>query len=235
MGGLATSCVASACCCAECSICEADATTFGLDELKKRLEGQRIRAKTNPNTEPEEVYLTFLRVDKKDGGSIRFTPQKFMLRELEFLVEVEIHGTKGHLLQKAATKSVDVSLEKAGVNRDRRAGMAERLAGAGSKIGAASTKIKDKVGISSKEVHTITVDVTLNLTKEFENEEVDVEITDLQIDHKVLQRFLSIDALRKHIKRVVSQKLSEVATKLGRKKADEFKENMPVAAKALGY
>jgi len=234
MGGFLTSCAASACCCAECALCEADATTFGLDELKRRLEGQRIKAKTNPNTEPE-FYLHFVRVDKKDGGSIRFTPQKFMLRELVFLVEVEIHGTKGQLLQKAATKGADIALEKAGVGGDRRSGMTEHLAKASAKISSASSKIKEKVGITPKDVHTVTVDLTLDLTKEFECEEVGVEITDLQVDHKLLQRFLSIEALRRHIQRMVSQKLSEVATKMGRRKAAEIREQMPTAAKVMGY
>jgi len=234
MGGLATSCVASACCCAECSICEADATTFGLDELKRRLEGQRIKAKTNPNTEPD-IYCRFLRVDKKDGGSIRFTPQKFMLRELVFNVEVEIHGTKGHLLQKAAAKGADVAMQKVGVGGDNRSSVTETFSKTSAKISSASNKIKDKVGVSSKDVRTVTVDLTLDLTKEFECEEVGVEISDLQVDHKLLQRFLSIEALRRHIERVISLKASEVATKLGRRKAAEFREQMPVAASMVAY
>mmetsp|Transcript_79406 Transcript_79406/g.233309 ORF Transcript_79406/g.233309 Transcript_79406/m.233309 type:complete len:239 (+) Transcript_79406:55-771(+) len=207
------------------SCCDEATTQVGLESLKRGLEGKRIKAKTNPQTEPE-VYVTIVEVSKKDAAVIKFSPAKFTLRDLVFKTEVEIIGSKSELAAKAAMKGADVAMGKMAVSGDKKG----KVIGGISKAAGAALSAKDAVksslgmGDSSGETQRVKVDITVDMTKEMGVQEVEVAIKDFHTDMVLLEKVMGSEKLRKHMENAMSQKASEVATKMAAQKTQQATE-----------
>merc|ERR1712066_503720 len=86
------------------------------------------------------------------------------------------------------------------------------------KAGDMMNKAKDLVGNPAK---TVKITVTVDMRKEFGEEQVDVTVKDFTTDVKLFQTLLSINMARVSIEQAISEKASEVATKLAKEKVDK--------------
>jgi len=200
--------------------CEADATQYGLDELKKRLEGQTKMVQPDPRIDPE-VYVTFLEISAKEGAHIRFSPLKFSLRDIIFRTSCEIVGDRSQLAAAAAAKGA-VSLLNLGQPRTSRA-RSWGVVGAVSKALAVKDLAKDKLGMTATGQRTVKVDVTVDLVKEFSVEKVQVVVKDVRTKFEggAAQEFatafgekvLSNERMRRFLENAISDKASEIASR----------------------
>merc|ERR1712061_32987 len=101
------------------------------------------------------------------------------------------------------------------------------------KLTRASESFKYKLKLKSDESRTVKVTITVDLTKDMYEEDVHVRIKDLQTDHALVQKVLSIDKLRGFVENVVSEKATEVATRLGREKSAQIREKLPLGGGGL--
>jgi hypothetical protein len=199
--------------------CEADATQFGLDALKKQLEGQTKMVQPDPRIDPE-VYVTFLEIGTKDGGSIRFSPQKFTLKDLYFKTSCEVVGNRTQLAAAAAAKGVGAAGEKAGLSQEKTSKMVSGVIGAASKVLGAKDAAKDKMGLETCDRRTVKVDVTVDLMKEFGVEDVAVTVKDVNTDH-LAGTVLKVEFVRKFMEKAISAKATEIATRMAKNKTDQ--------------
>lgn len=207
------------------SCCDQATSKVGFEVMKRGLEGKRMKAKTNPQTEPE-VYVTIVEVSPKADGMIQFSPAKFTMRDLIIKTEVEIIGSKSELAAKAAMKGADVAMGKMAVGegkKDKVLGSISKAAGAAI---SAKDKVKESMGLSSDQeaVQHVKVEVTVDMTKEIGSEDVAVSIKDFHTDMFLLEKVMAVDKLRKHMEATMSQKASEVATKITRQKTQQAAE-----------
>lgn len=196
-----------------CCECEANATDFALLELRRRLEGQTKVVQPDPRIDPK-IHVTFLEVNKKDGGSVRFSPLKFTLCDLVFRTSCLIEGTKAQLMGAAAVKGVHAGAKKVGVDAGSKAVW---LAG---KAVAAAEMAEDAISMKSATERTIKVDVTVDLVKELDVEEVAVKIKDFHTDVVVAEKVLKVKVIRDFVERAISAKASEIATRMAREKTN---------------
>jgi len=198
-----------------CCECEANATDFALAELKRRLEGQTKVVQPDPRIDPK-VHVTFLEVNKKDGGSVRFSPLKFTLCDMVFRTSCLIEGTKAQLMSAAAVKGVHASAKKVGVDTGTKAVW---LAG---KVVGAAEMAEDAISIKSATERTIKVDITVDLVKEIDAEEVSVKVKDFHTDVKLAESVLKVKVIRDFVERAISAKASEIATRMAKEKTNRF-------------
>eukprot|EP00933_Yihiella_yeosuensis_P038573 TRINITY_DN32501_c0_g1_i1.p1 TRINITY_DN32501_c0_g1~~TRINITY_DN32501_c0_g1_i1.p1 ORF type:complete len:225 (+),score=51.41 TRINITY_DN32501_c0_g1_i1:48-722(+) len=196
-----------------CSNCEADVSEVGLGELKKRFEGQTRRVQPNPAIDPE-VFVTFLEISKKDGGSMTFSPSQFTMNDMVFKTSVEIKGTATQIAAAGAAKGTEVAAKKLGHSE----GFTEKAVGAvisvGLKATAATEKVAEKLGIEAPDTRTIKVDVTVDLVKVLGQEEVSVTVKEFHTDVGVAEKILSVERIRKFVEYAISQKASEIAARI---------------------
>uniref|UniRef100_A0A7S1RRJ7 Uncharacterized protein n=1 Tax=Alexandrium catenella TaxID=2925 RepID=A0A7S1RRJ7_ALECA len=207
------------------SCCDEAASQVGLEAMKMGLVGKRMKAKTNPTTEPE-VYVTIVEISKKGEGMIRFSPAKFTLRDLVIKTDVELIGSKSELAAKAAMKGADVAMGKMALDTDKKGKVLSSLEKATSAAVSAKDKMKGSLGIGPKpddepRKHHIKVEVTVDMTKEMGSEEVLVNIKDFHTDMFLLEKAMSSEKLRKHMENTMSEKATEVATNMARQKTKQ--------------
>mmetsp|Transcript_114850 Transcript_114850/g.324591 ORF Transcript_114850/g.324591 Transcript_114850/m.324591 type:complete len:222 (+) Transcript_114850:87-752(+) len=213
-----------------CCACEADATTYGIDELKRRLEGQTKVIQPIKEIDPE-VHVTFLEVTKADSGSIKFSPLKFTLRDLIFRTSVEVRGSNLQIAAAMATRGTAIAAKKAGASADTASKLMGGVMKTASKVIDAKDKAMDKLGIASNfSTKVVKVSVTVDLVKEHGAEEVQVKIKDFQTDHDVAEKVLTLDVIRKQVEAAISAKASEVATRMAREKQEMLLEKVGLGA-----
>eukprot|EP00931_Biecheleriopsis_adriatica_P051888 TRINITY_DN30136_c0_g1_i1.p1 TRINITY_DN30136_c0_g1~~TRINITY_DN30136_c0_g1_i1.p1 ORF type:complete len:215 (-),score=59.06 TRINITY_DN30136_c0_g1_i1:52-696(-) len=200
--------------------CEADATTFALDELKKRLVGETKKVQPDPRIDPE-VFVTFLDISKTDMGSVRFSPAKFTLSDLIFKLSCKIDGTKTQLAGAAAAKGAAAVTAKAGASAETKTKVVDGIVSIAQAASAAADSAKEKFGFETATTRTIEVTVTVDLVKEFNVEEVAVKVKELHTDIKLAEMVLSSDHIRRFVEKAISAKASEVATRLAKQKTEK--------------
>mmetsp|Transcript_24033 Transcript_24033/g.81156 ORF Transcript_24033/g.81156 Transcript_24033/m.81156 type:complete len:240 (-) Transcript_24033:459-1178(-) len=212
--------------------CELDVTEVTFAEMKKRMEGETRQVRRNP-----AVFVTIHEVTLEGGGSIKFSPQKFSLRGLEIYTTVEVKGTAAELTAFAAGKAQDVAMEKLFMSAKTKASIKaaqDKAAAAGGKVAGGVMLSMGKIGaaISSKaggmmdSVKKVKVHVTVDMHKEFGTEEVQVTVRGFQSDVKVVGAILTVDKAKLVVEAAISQKASEVATKMAKKKTDQAYEKI---------
>mmetsp|Transcript_86267 Transcript_86267/g.222186 ORF Transcript_86267/g.222186 Transcript_86267/m.222186 type:complete len:225 (-) Transcript_86267:130-804(-) len=194
--------------------CEADATRIGLDELRKRLVGQRKKVQTNPQTEPE-VFVTIqeVKVTNENEGHIKFSPKKFTLRDLNLIAEVEVLGTATELAALAAAKGAAGVMEKMRVSHATTSKVLSSMGAVSSKANRAKESLKNSVGLQSKESRRVHIDVVVDLVKELGVDEVGVTIKQFHTDIKVIEKVMTSDRVRRIMEETLSAKASEAATR----------------------
>ncbi|CAE7364238.1 unnamed protein product [Symbiodinium natans] len=192
--------------------CETDATYYALAELKNRLEGQTKVVQPDPRIDPK-VHVTFLSVEKEDGGSVSFSPLKFTLRDLTFRTSCLVEGTKTRLAGAAAVKGATASCKKAGVSEGAAKSIVDSMVSVAQKASSAADQAKEMLRLETATERTIKVDVTVDLVKELNVEEVSVSIKDFHTDVALAETILSIKTFRSFVERAISAKASEIATR----------------------
>eukprot|EP00913_Durusdinium_trenchii_P010392 g9743.t1 len=69
---------------------------------------------------------------------------------------------------------------------------------------------------------TIKVDVTVDLVKELNVEEVSVQVKDFHTDVKVAETVMKLKAIRDFVERAISAKASEIATRMARDRTNRL-------------
>jgi len=194
--------------------CQFD-VSYTLGELKKKLQGDRRRVNRVP-----EVYVTIEDMELKDGGSIKFSPEKFSFSGLNFQTLIEVKGTAAELAGIAAAKGAA------------KLGLPEKVSSvgvkAGEKISAAVAGVAGLAGKAApKDERSFRIGVTVDMVKEFGVEKVDVTIKDFTTQVSAFNKLLHVDKAREFVEEALSQKASEVASKMGKKKIESVQQKMP--------
>jgi len=71
-------------------------------------------------------------------------------------------------------------------------------------------------GEGSAANHSQRVEVTIDIDKTFGQEEVKVKVQDIKTEHSLITKLFSIDMCKTFIEDVVSKKVSEIATRVGK-------------------
>lgn len=204
---------------AACGGCQLDVTRVTLHELKKRLEGDRRRVQQSP-----EVYVTIEQLVAKDGAAVSFSPHQFSLQDIEFHVFIEVIGTAAELAQLALSTAAGKAADKCKLDGELRekathaavAGMRAFSAGV-HMLESAVEKIAPKE--PAKDARSFRVIVTVNLQKDFGADQVVVTLRDFKTGVNAFETILSSNrVLRTAIETAISQKASEVATRLAKEK-----------------
>mmetsp|Transcript_106856 Transcript_106856/g.276298 ORF Transcript_106856/g.276298 Transcript_106856/m.276298 type:complete len:222 (+) Transcript_106856:114-779(+) len=211
--------------------CELDATRYGLEELKSRLENTTRRVRQVP-----EVYVTIDELSVKDGGSIKFSPARFTLQGLEFKTTIEVKGNPADVAKLAYEKATSKVMGGLGVSAERKASFQDVTDKGTSMVSAVTGKVGNMMGKAGDMVSkakglvspptTAKIVVTVDMRKEFGEEHVDVTVKDFTTDHRLFEKLLSIDMARSFIEQAISEKASEVATKMAKKKVEEVTEKI---------
>mmetsp|Transcript_21015 Transcript_21015/g.39494 ORF Transcript_21015/g.39494 Transcript_21015/m.39494 type:complete len:218 (+) Transcript_21015:31-684(+) len=201
--------------------CETEATDLALAELKRRLEGQTKVVQPDPRIDPK-VHVTFLAVDKRDGGSVSFSPSKFTLRDLIFRTSCLIEGTKTQLMGAAAVKASSAGCAKVGASKGMAKSIVDGMVSVAQKASSAADHAKDVLKLDTATQRTIKVDVTVDLIKELNVEEVLVKIKDFHTDVILAEKVLGIKTIRSYVERAISAKASEIATRMARERRDRL-------------
>jgi len=196
-----------------CSSCQLDMSqTMG--ELKKKLQGDKRRV----NREPE-VYVTIEDMELKDGGSIKFSPEKFTFNGLNFQTLIEVKGTAAELAGIAASKGAA------------KLGLPEKVSSAGVKAGAkvsgAIAGVASMAGKAQKDERSFRIGVTVDMTKEFGDEKVQVKVKDFTTEVSAFNKLLHSDRVRDFVEEAISQKASEAASRMAKKKLDDVQQKLP--------
>ncbi|CAE7650782.1 unnamed protein product [Symbiodinium sp. KB8] len=214
-----------------CDSCETDATVFALSELKRRLEGQTKVVQPDPRIDPK-VHVTFLAVDKEDGGAVSFSPVKFTLRDVRFQTSCLIEGTKTQLAGAAAAKGAAAGCKTAGVSEGLAKSIVNGMVSAGRTASSAADSAKEMLRLETATQRTVKVDVTVDLIKELNVEEVSVVIKDFRTDVALAEMILSVKTFRGFVERAISAKASEIATRMARQRTDRLFNKALVRAAA---
>eukprot|EP00419_Tripos_fusus_P074513 CAMPEP_0172899650 /NCGR_PEP_ID=MMETSP1075-20121228/162338_1 /TAXON_ID=2916 /ORGANISM="Ceratium fusus, Strain PA161109" /LENGTH=191 /DNA_ID=CAMNT_0013755689 /DNA_START=35 /DNA_END=610 /DNA_ORIENTATION=- len=185
-----------------------------MGELKKKLVGDRRRVNSVP-----EVYVTIEDMELKDGGSIKFSPEKFTFNGLNFQTLVTVSGTAAELAGIAAAKGAA------------KLGLPEKVSAAGLKAGekvnAAVANVAKMAGKAPRDERSFRIGVTVDMTKEFGEEKVQVKVKDFTTEVSVFNKVLHNDRAREFVEEALSQKASEVASRMGKKKMDALQSKIP--------
>eukprot|EP00439_Symbiodinium_sp_Y106_P027551 s2198_g3.t1 len=214
-----------------CDSCETDATEFALSELKRRLEGQTKVVQPDPRIDPK-VHVTFLAVDKENGGAVSFSPVKFTLRDVRFQTSCLIEGTKTQLAGAAAAKGAAAGCKTAGVSEGIAKSIVNGMVSAGRTASSAADSAKELLRLETATQRTVKVDVTVDLIKELNVEEVSVVIKDFRTDVALAEMVLSVKTFRGFVERAISAKASEIATRMAKQRTDGFFNKALVRAAA---
>mmetsp|Transcript_71777 Transcript_71777/g.171501 ORF Transcript_71777/g.171501 Transcript_71777/m.171501 type:complete len:214 (+) Transcript_71777:101-742(+) len=191
--------------------CEFDASKVSLAELKSRLEGDTKLVNTVP-----EVRVTIDELMLQDGGAFKFTPNKFTLNGLHFRTTVTIKGTPAEIATLVATDASGKAMDKIGVNKEHK--VRSMLGGLASKVTNLAGQASAKVGMS--DTRSIKVESVVNMVKHFGDEQVQVSLQSFNTDVAVFNSILSVEKARQFIEKAISEKASEVATRLAKKEYD---------------
>lgn len=219
---------------------ELDATQHGFHELKRWLEGKTQKAKTDPQTEPD-VFVTFEEITKEDAGAIRFSPQQFAIRGLVVRTSIEVVGTTAKLAGMVAAKAAKSMMDKTGLSEERKAIWNDGLSKIKQEAFAAKGFVEEKLCIDRPGIdslrrsdmvnmdrlwHNVTVEVTLDMVKEFGSDAILITIRDIHTDIGIIEAFLSIDMIRHFIEDAMSKQVSEVVAGKMRQMPAEVKQKV---------
>lgn len=185
------------------NVCCDSGQTFGVDDMRLRLEGQRKRAKTESG-EPD-MYVSLVQV--RWASSRRFSPLKFALREVLFLTEVEIHGS--------AEEGADEMSKSPSLLRS----MRTKVGRVSDKLAPAANVLKQTLRIpgQSRSIHVATVQLLVDLVKDFDQEEVEVKVREVHCDCP--EHLVSQEALERNVAQAICTKVSEMASRMAEERA----------------
>mmetsp|Transcript_27778 Transcript_27778/g.50740 ORF Transcript_27778/g.50740 Transcript_27778/m.50740 type:complete len:213 (-) Transcript_27778:48-686(-) len=186
--------------------CELDASQVSLAQLKLMLEGDTKKVNTNP-----EVLVRIDEVLLKDGGAFKFTPNKFTLNGLHIKTTVTVKGTPAEIASLTMKQQGTLAFNAAGVPKDNKVrtmlrGVADSVTKLASQGGA--------IGMSNE--RSVKVNCVVNMVKHFGDERVQVTVTSFDTDVAVFKQLLGVDYMRQFIEKAISDKASEVATRLAK-------------------
>mmetsp|Transcript_20038 Transcript_20038/g.36184 ORF Transcript_20038/g.36184 Transcript_20038/m.36184 type:complete len:207 (-) Transcript_20038:94-714(-) len=191
--------------------CVFDASQISLAQLKFMLEGETKKVNTNP-----EVLVTIDEVLLKDGGAFKFATTKFTLDGLHIKTTVTVKGTPAEIASLTVKEQGAKAFDAAGVPKDNAMrsmlrGMADNVTKFAGKNGAA-------MGMSNE--RSVKVESVVNMVKQLGEEKVDVTVTSFDTDVALFKQILSIEYMRQFIEKAISDKASEIATRLAKKEYD---------------
>mmetsp|Transcript_6261 Transcript_6261/g.10477 ORF Transcript_6261/g.10477 Transcript_6261/m.10477 type:complete len:225 (-) Transcript_6261:3-677(-) len=221
-----------------CCGCETDATLLGINALKSALEGQTKMVQPDPRIDPE-VYVTFLEISAKEGAAMKWSPAKFTMRDITFKTSCEVVGSRSQLAAAGTAKGVGAASAKMGASQETTSKVVGAVVGAASTMLKAKDAVKDKLGIETSLSRVVKVDVTVDLVKEFGAEQVAVTVKDVhtKLEGGTAQdwasdfgeKMLSSDRIRGFLERAISEKATEVATRMAKAKTDAALAKVGVA------
>lgn len=182
--------------------CELDATRYGLDVFKQ-LEGHTKKVQPDPRCDPE-TYVTVLEISKRDSGSIRFSPVAFTLRDIVIRLSIEVIATKVDLVGAAAAHGFRAVAGKLGASEEKQTKVKSSIMRAAHRMSKAS----------AAKSRTVQVEVTVDFVKAIDSEAVLVRVKDVHTNRRAVEGALSISALRRSVEAVISERATEVATRL---------------------
>ncbi|CAJ1436661.1 unnamed protein product [Effrenium voratum] len=142
-------------------------------------------------------------------------------RDLIFRTSCMIEGTKTRLASAAAVKGAKAGAVKLGA-AEAAASVMDGMVSLASKVADAAESPTAKAILPTATERTIKVDVTVDLIKELNVEEVDVKIKDFHTDVVVAEKVLGVKLVRNFVERAISAKASEVATRMARERTNRF-------------
>mmetsp|Transcript_51600 Transcript_51600/g.81959 ORF Transcript_51600/g.81959 Transcript_51600/m.81959 type:complete len:217 (-) Transcript_51600:141-791(-) len=208
------------------SCCELDSTTLGLEMLRNMfVGGKQIKIRPDPNADVQ-VVVSILEVFTKDGGSIKWNPAKFTVRDLVFKTSNEVYGNNTELAKAAAAKGSGAVAQTFNISEETKEKLIGTAVGAAGKaFGAASKLLGGKSDTPEETVRTIQAEATIDMTKEYGVEEVDVKVKDVKTDH-LAGKLLSVDFIRRTLEKAISTKATEVINRQIKQKTDKALEKI---------
>lgn len=194
--------------------------------------GKQIKIRPDPNADVQ-VVVSILEVFTKDGGSIKWNPAKFTVRDLVFKTSNEVYGNNTELAKAAAAKGSGAVAQTFNISEETKekligtaVGAAGKAVGvAGKAVGAASKLLGGKSDTPEETVRTIQAEATIDMTKDYGVEEVDVKVKDVKTDH-LAGKLLSVDFIRRTLEKAISTKATEVINRQIKQKTDKALEKI---------
>lgn len=184
-----------------------------MTDLKGLVEGDRRRVRSSP-----EVWVTIEELIPMEGAAITFSPLQFTLSDLEFRTLVEVKGTAAELAQVLGGQAAEKAMDRLGLSGSVRA----KASVASFRAAAAGKALLENtlgtLGVTPKNAHFVRIAVTVDLRKDFGAEEVLVHLKHFKTDISAFEWLLSSDKARSIIESAISQKASEVATRMAKKR-----------------
>lgn len=212
--------------------------------MKVAVEGKTTRVNRSP-----QVFVTIVSLNMKEGGDINFSTEKFEFTNMEFVMLIDVRGTNTELAAIAAGKAFGTIEQKTGSAAStvglggfasKAAQLTKEAASKAAKVGKVGANMVGKAKHQVDGVlhltedddhakpddkmpsHKVQITCTVDMLKEFDDDDVSVTVKDFKTENSVINRVMSQNLARGFIEAAISRKVSMAFTK----KSKEVKQKM---------